>query len=200
MERKADKGREMIRLSLGKSDEMMKAKSRQSVRLSTTRKTKRGEGVGNRGIGRPRKNSAMARKRISMKKNWRQSLAIRDAAVSKLHKNMRLNVVMSEQKKTPVPAPKRISIKLLSTFEESNASALYDYEATADDEITIAAGERLKIVDRTSSADWWMVRKSDGKEGLVPATYVDIDEDAADECGEILNIIEAHFYNKNFKK
>ena len=27
-----------------------------------------------------------------------------------------------------------------------------------------------------------------------------IDEDAADECGEILNIIEAHFYNKNFKK
>ena len=27
-----------------------------------------------------------------------------------------------------------------------------------------------------------------------------IDEDAADECGEILDIIEAHFYNKNFKK
>ncbi len=27
-----------------------------------------------------------------------------------------------------------------------------------------------------------------------------IDEDAADECSEILNIIEAHFYNKNFKK
>ena len=27
-----------------------------------------------------------------------------------------------------------------------------------------------------------------------------IDEDAADECGEILDIIEAHFYNKNFNK
>ena len=27
-----------------------------------------------------------------------------------------------------------------------------------------------------------------------------IDEDAAEECGEILDIIEAHFYNKNFKK
>ena len=27
-----------------------------------------------------------------------------------------------------------------------------------------------------------------------------IDEDTADECGEILDIIEAHFYNKNFKK
>ena len=25
-------------------------------------------------------------------------------------------------------------------------------------------------------------------------------EDVADECGEILDIIEAHFYNKNFKK
>ena len=27
-----------------------------------------------------------------------------------------------------------------------------------------------------------------------------IDEDAADECGEILDIIEAHFHNKNFIK
>ena len=27
-----------------------------------------------------------------------------------------------------------------------------------------------------------------------------IDEDAAEECSEILDIIEAHFYNKNFKK
>ena len=27
-----------------------------------------------------------------------------------------------------------------------------------------------------------------------------IDEDAADECGEILDIIEAHFHNKNFNK
>ena len=27
-----------------------------------------------------------------------------------------------------------------------------------------------------------------------------IDEDAADECGEILDFIEAHFHNKNFNK
>ena len=27
-----------------------------------------------------------------------------------------------------------------------------------------------------------------------------IDEDTAEECSEILDIIEAHFYNKNFKK
>jgi hypothetical protein len=27
-----------------------------------------------------------------------------------------------------------------------------------------------------------------------------IDEDSAEECGEILDIIESHFYNKNYKK
>ena len=27
-----------------------------------------------------------------------------------------------------------------------------------------------------------------------------VSEDVADDCGEILDIIEAHFYNKNFKK
>ena len=48
--------------------------------------------------------------------------------------------------------------------------------------VTIAAAERLKSVDRTRQVRIGrMVRKSDGKEGLVPATYVDIDEDAADE-------------------
>lgn len=122
LERKADRGREMIRLSLGKSDELIRARSRQSVRFSTTTR-KRGVGAGHRGVGRTRKSSAVARKRISMKTNWRQSLAIRDAAISKLHKSMHLNV-MSEQKK-PVAAPKRLSIKLESSFEESNASALY---------------------------------------------------------------------------
>tara|TARA_B100000035_G_scaffold175168_1_gene149460 strand:+ start:371 stop:514 length:144 start_codon:yes stop_codon:yes gene_type:complete len=27
-----------------------------------------------------------------------------------------------------------------------------------------------------------------------------VDEDAADKCGEILDIIEAHFINKNWKR
>lgn len=57
------------------------------------------------------------------------------------------------------------------------ATALYDFDAQGDDELTVQEGERLYVLDDTSDDDWWKCsRMSNGEEGVVPATYIDTDE------------------------
>jgi hypothetical protein len=51
------------------------------------------------------------------------------------------------------------------------AKALYDYEATADDELTITADETLLVYDKEE--DWSLVKSQTGKEiGFVPTAYI----------------------------
>ncbi|KAI9138561.1 hypothetical protein BKA69DRAFT_1040851 [Paraphysoderma sedebokerense] len=59
------------------------------------------------------------------------------------------------------------------TLETSvKAVALYDYTAAQEDEIGLTEGEQVVVVDG-SDGDWWKIQK-DGREGYVPATYVEI--------------------------
>ena len=52
---------------------------------------------------------------------------------------------------------------------------LYDFMAQGDDEVTVAAGDEVVILDDTKSDEWWMVRRiKNGKEGVVPSSYVEI--------------------------
>ena len=53
-----------------------------------------------------------------------------------------------------------------------SATALYDYDATSAEEISFKEGSVLSIVD-ASEVDWWKAEK-DGKIGLVPATYLEL--------------------------
>ncbi|GAA5877710.1 hypothetical protein JCM3774_006651 [Rhodotorula dairenensis] len=65
--------------------------------------------------------------------------------------------------------------------EKGNAVALYDFESQGDDELTITEGERLIfIVDGSDDAEWSKVRRTNGsgEEGVVPASYIEIDADA----------------------
>ncbi|BEI84339.1 hypothetical protein CcaverHIS002_0409430 [Cutaneotrichosporon cavernicola] len=48
---------------------------------------------------------------------------------------------------------------------------LYDFEAGGDDELTVAEGETLTVVEKED--EWWLVRNSRGAEGVVPAQYVE---------------------------
>ncbi|PLW16874.1 hypothetical protein PCANC_09449 [Puccinia coronata f. sp. avenae] len=57
------------------------------------------------------------------------------------------------------------------------ATALYDFEAQGDDELTVEEGDRLFVLDDTSDDDWWKcAMQSDGKEGVVPASYIELDQ------------------------
>ncbi|GFF41232.1 actin cytoskeleton-regulatory complex protein sla1 [Aspergillus lentulus] len=52
---------------------------------------------------------------------------------------------------------------------------LYDFMAQGDDEVTVAAGDEVVVLDDTKSEEWWMVRRmKNGKEGVVPSSYIEI--------------------------
>ena len=52
---------------------------------------------------------------------------------------------------------------------------LYDFMAQGDDEVTVAVGDEVVVLDDVKSEEWWMVRRlKNGKEGVVPSSYVEI--------------------------
>ncbi|OIW34810.1 hypothetical protein CONLIGDRAFT_566813 [Coniochaeta ligniaria NRRL 30616] len=52
---------------------------------------------------------------------------------------------------------------------------LYDFMAQGDDEVTVATGDDVIVIDDTKSEEWWHVRRlKNGKEGVVPSSYVEI--------------------------
>lgn len=61
---------------------------------------------------------------------------------------------------------------------------LYDFVADGDDELAVTDGEHVVVLDRESSADWWRVRNQRGHEGVVPALYVQVNEDGVSVAGQ----------------
>lgn len=52
---------------------------------------------------------------------------------------------------------------------------LYDFMAQGEDEVTVADGDEVLILDDSKSEDWWQVRRlKNGTEGVVPSSYVEI--------------------------
>lgn len=57
--------------------------------------------------------------------------------------------------------------------EGEPAVALYDFTADGEDELSVRENEELLIIERDSD-DWWKCRNSKGKEGVVPASYLEV--------------------------
>ena len=58
---------------------------------------------------------------------------------------------------------------------QKKGHVLYDFMAQGDDEVTVAVGDEVIVLDDTKSDDWWMVRRlKNGKEGVVPSSYVEV--------------------------
>ncbi|KAJ3116985.1 cytoskeletal protein binding protein [Physocladia obscura] len=77
---------------------------------------------------------------------------------------------------TPSPAALRASALQAPPPIASGKSAiaLYDYDATNEEEITIRENDELIVID-SSDDDWWNVRLvRSGQEGLVPKLYVEL--------------------------
>jgi len=53
------------------------------------------------------------------------------------------------------------------------AIALYDFEGTGSDELTVQEGERLWIIEKEGE-EWWKCRNEHGIEGVVPASYLEV--------------------------
>ncbi|EME49246.1 hypothetical protein DOTSEDRAFT_68123 [Dothistroma septosporum NZE10] len=52
---------------------------------------------------------------------------------------------------------------------------LYEFMAQGEDEVTVGVGDEVVILDDTRSEEWWVIRRmKNGKEGVVPSSYVEI--------------------------
>lgn len=60
---------------------------------------------------------------------------------------------------------------------QKKGTILYDFMAQGDDEVTVAIGDEVIVVDDSKSEEWWQVRRlKNGKEGVVPSSYIEITE------------------------
>jgi hypothetical protein len=58
---------------------------------------------------------------------------------------------------------------------QKKGQVLYDFMAQGDDEVTVAVGDEVIVIDDSKSEEWWQVRRlRNGKEGVVPSSYVEI--------------------------
>lgn len=57
---------------------------------------------------------------------------------------------------------------------------LYDFEAQGDDEISVKEGENVFILDDKKSKEWWIVRSSNGDEGVMPSSYIEVAAEPSD--------------------
>lgn len=53
------------------------------------------------------------------------------------------------------------------------ATAIYDFAADGEDELTVAEGEQLEIIEKDGD-EWWKCRNAKGAEGVVPASYLEV--------------------------
>jgi len=67
------------------------------------------------------------------------------------------------------PAPKRQRPPKPKSYPQ--AEALYDYQASDTDEISLSAGEKLSVLKEDESG-WWTGRLPNGQEGFFPGAYV----------------------------
>lgn len=56
----------------------------------------------------------------------------------------------------------------------STAIAVYDFDADGDDELSVKEGDKLVVIDKEGSEEWWKCRNSEGQEGVVPASYLEV--------------------------
>jgi hypothetical protein len=61
----------------------------------------------------------------------------------------------------------------LEAIEGLEAVALYDFQAQGDDELTVAEGDALWILEQDGD-EWWKCKNVVGIEGVVPASYVEV--------------------------
>lgn len=70
----------------------------------------------------------------------------------------------------PKPKPSRFSgVPLAETV-----TALYDYEAQAEGDLSFTTGDVIEIISRTQNANEWWVGRIHGKEGQFPGNYVQL--------------------------
>ncbi|KAI2463664.1 hypothetical protein F4781DRAFT_415896 [Annulohypoxylon bovei var. microspora] len=71
---------------------------------------------------------------------------------------------------------------------QKRGQVLYDFMAQGDDEVTVAVGDEVIVIDDSKSEEWWQVRRlKNGKEGVVPSSYIEITDMVATPTASGIN-------------
>lgn len=69
----------------------------------------------------------------------------------------------------------RASLAKASSLNKRIGVLLYDFASQGSDELSCREGEEVYIVDLNKSKEWWMCERiSDGRQGVVPSSYIEI--------------------------
>lgn len=86
---------------------------------------------------------------------------------------------------TPASEPKTVRWAAEETQSSAYASGgaetatvLYEFDAQGDDELTVKENETVTVIDKEND-EWWSVRNSSGREGVVPAQYLQLNDGSA---------------------
>lgn len=61
------------------------------------------------------------------------------------------------------------------------ATVLYTFAAESGDEVSVNENEQVLVLDYKREDGWWRVEKTDGRQGIVPSTYVQFSDEPASE-------------------
>ena len=75
-------------------------------------------------------------------------------------------------KAKPPPPPKPKPMRLGGAPAVETVTALYDYAAQAESDLSFKAGDVIEIVQRTQNENEWWTGRVHGKEGQFPGNYV----------------------------
>ncbi|PHH75232.1 hypothetical protein CDD82_4532 [Ophiocordyceps australis] len=81
-----------------------------------------------------------------------------------------LAVVAAAKAKPPPPKPKPSRLSLAPPV--ATVTALYDYSAQAEGDLSFRTGDCIELIQRTESSNDWWTGKLHGKEGQFPGNYV----------------------------
>jgi amphiphysin len=76
----------------------------------------------------------------------------------------------------PPPKPKPSRLSGMPAVE--HVTALYDYEAQAEGDLSFLTGDVIEIVTRTQNDNEWWIGKVRGKQGQFPGTFIAVAESA----------------------
>ncbi|WVW84026.1 hypothetical protein I302_106054 [Kwoniella bestiolae CBS 10118] len=82
------------------------------------------------------------------------------------------NAVPGVKKAPPPPPP----LKPKPSFNRAvYATAIFDFEAQAEGDLSFHAGDRIEIIEKTENPDEWWTGRLNGATGVFPGTYTQVD-------------------------
>jgi amphiphysin len=86
----------------------------------------------------------------------------------------------AKRKGAAPPPPKPKPSRLSGAPAAEHVTALYDYEAQAEGDLSFSAGDVIEIVTRTNNENEWWIGRLNGKQGQFPGTFSYLNTDAYD--------------------